>query len=254
MSLSMPIFIVCQRQIQAFSLHAHVAMTVVIRMGCKYSDFWGRNSSVCLKNVVYLQKSLLLTFKNERNMKAFPAKPWLLPQPVLLIGTYDKDGKPNAMNAAWGGTWDNHEIAISLSHHATTDNLDLQGEFTITFATAETLVAADYVGIVSAKKDPEKIQKTGWAFEKAEHVNAPVFKDFPLTLECKVKETLNRSDTGYMLIGEIVGILANEAYLGEDGQPDVAKMNLITYDPVHYNYIQLGQPVGHAFADGKKLK
>lgn len=187
-------------------------------------------------------------------MKSFPSKPWLLPQPVLVIGTYDKNRIPNAMNAAWGGTWDTHEIVISLGSHATTDNLDLQGEFTVAFATKETMVASDYVGIVSAKKVPEKIGKTGWTVEKAEHVNAPVFQEFPLTLECKVKEALNRSETGYMLIGEVVGILANEAYLGEDGQPDVTKMNLITYDPIHFNYIQLGQPVGHAFADGKQLK
>ncbi|MBQ9641693.1 MAG: flavin reductase family protein [Bacteroidaceae bacterium] len=187
-------------------------------------------------------------------MKSFPSKPWLLPQPVLIIGTYDKEGKPNAMNAAWGGTWDMHEIVISLSPHATTDNLDVQGEFTVTFGTAETLVAADYVGLVSAKKEPDKIGKAGWTAEKAPNVNAPVFKEFPMTLECKVKETLNRSETGYMLVGEIVNVLCDEQYLAADGQPDVEKMNLITYDPVHYGYIQLGKTVGRAFSDGKQLK
>lgn len=39
-------------------------------------------------------------------MKTLGPKPWVLPQPVLVIGTYDKDGTPNAMNAAWGGQWD----------------------------------------------------------------------------------------------------------------------------------------------------
>ena len=56
-------------------------------------------------------------------MKSFGSKPWILPQPVLIIGTYDMYGKPNAMNAAWGGQWDNGEIMISLGSHATTDNL-----------------------------------------------------------------------------------------------------------------------------------
>ena len=41
-------------------------------------------------------------------MKSFKSTAWLMPQPVLIIGTYDKDGKPNAMNAAWGGQWDMH--------------------------------------------------------------------------------------------------------------------------------------------------
>ena len=93
-------------------------------------------------------------------MKSFKPQPWMLPQPVVIIGTYDKEGKPNAMNAAWAGTWDMDEIMISLSNHATTENLDATGEFTVTFATTDTLVASDFVGIVSAKKDPDKIAKT----------------------------------------------------------------------------------------------
>jgi hypothetical protein len=56
-------------------------------------------------------------------MKSFKSTAWLLPQPVLIIGTYDKEGKPNAMNAAWGGQWDMNEIVISLGSHQTTDNL-----------------------------------------------------------------------------------------------------------------------------------
>ncbi len=187
-------------------------------------------------------------------MKSFKPQPWMLPQPVVIIGTYDKEGKPNAMNAAWAGTWDMDEIMISLSNHATTENLDATGEFTVTFASKDTLVASDFVGIVSAKKDPDKIAKTGWAIEPALNVNAPVFTNFPFTLECKVHETINRTATGYMLIGKVVGILCDEKYLAEDGKPDVEKMELITYDPVHHNYIQLGKIVGKAFSDGKVLK
>ncbi len=187
-------------------------------------------------------------------MKSFGSKPWIVPQPVLIIGTYNKEGKPNAMNAAWGGTWDMHEIMISLSNHATTDNLDLTKEFTVAFATKDTMVAADYVGLVSGKKEPNKVAKAGWTAEKAPNVNAPVFTDFPMTLECKVKECLNRSETGFMLIGEVVNILCKEEFLAADGQPDVEKMDIITYDPVHYGYIKLGETIGKAFADGKKIK
>ena len=92
----------------------------------------------------------------------------MLPQPVLIIGTYDKDGQPNAMNAAWGGQWDMHEIMISLGSHQTTDNLAVNPEFTITFATLDTMVAADYVGIVSGRNTPDKgatrlTSVLGWA-------------------------------------------------------------------------------------------
>ena len=194
-----------------------------------------------------------ITFKNRYMMKSFKSAAWLLPQPVLIIGTYDKEGKPNAMNAAWGGQWDGHEIMISLGSHATTDNLAENPEFTVTFATAGTMVASDYVGIASGRKTPDKIAQTGWTAEKAPHVNAPVFKEFPITLECRVKQKIDESETGYYLVAEIVNILCDEKYLAEDGKPDVARMELITFDPIHLTYIQLGKTVGKAFSDGKQL-
>ncbi len=187
-------------------------------------------------------------------MKSFGSKPWVLPQPVLIIGTYDKEGKANAMNAAWGGQWDMHEIMISLGSHQTTDNLAVNEEFTVAFATTGTLVAADYVGIASGRNTPDKMERTGWTIEKAPNVNAPLFKELPMTLECRVKEKIDESETGYFLIAEIINILCDEKYLSEDGQPDVERMNIITYNPVHHTYIQLGKKVGYAFADGKQLK
>ena len=187
-------------------------------------------------------------------MKSFGQKPWVLPQPVLIIGTYNSDGTPNAMNAAWGGQWDAKEIVISMGAHATTENLARCNEFTVAFATKDTMVASDFVGIVSAKNVPEKMQKTGWTAIKADNVNAPVFTDFPMTLECRILRKIDESEEGYYIVAEIVNILVNEEYLEEDGKPNVEKMQLITYDPVHHGYIALGERVGNAFSDGKQLK
>ena len=187
-------------------------------------------------------------------MKNFKPKAWLLPQPVLIIGTYNADGTPNAMNAAWGGQWDMTEIMISMGSHATTANLNRSGEFTVAFATADTMVAADYVGLVSGKSHPDKMEKTGWKSVRGEMVDAPVFECFPMTLECRIKEKLYESATGYYVIAEIVNIVCDEKYLAEDGKPDVEKMRLITFDPVHNGYIALGDRVGDAFGAGKALK
>ena len=173
---------------------------------------------------------------------------------VYIDSTYNKDGVANAMNAAWGGQWDMKEIMISLGSHATTDNLAVNDEFTVAFATKDTLVSSDLVGIVSAKNDPKKIEKTGWNIVKAEKVNAPVFTNFPMTLECRVSQKIDESETGYYLVAEIVNILVDENFLAEDGNPDIEKMQLITFDPVHHGYIQLGHKVGQAFSDGKALK
>ena len=75
-----------------------------------------------------------------------------------------------------------------------------------------------------------------------------------MTLECRIKEKIDESTSGYNLVAEIVNVLVDENYLGEDGKPDVEKMHLITFDPIHLGYIELGKRVGNAFADGKALK
>lgn len=187
-------------------------------------------------------------------MKNFKPSAWLLPQPVLIIGTYNEDGTPNAMNAAWGGQWDYHEIFISLGAHATTDNLNRNGVFTVAFATTDSLPAADFVGVVSGKKDPGKIEKTGWKFHKGETVDAPVFEIFPMTMECRIKEKIHSSATGFYMVAEILNIACDERYLNEEGRPDVEKMKLITFDPIGNGYIELGKRVGNAFRDGLSLK
>ena len=178
----------------------------------------------------------------------------MLPQPVLILGTYNADGSANAMNAAWGGQWDAKEIMISMGAHATTENLARCPEFTVAFATKDTMVASDFVGLVSAKNDPGKMQKTGWTAQRAENVDAPVFADFPMTLECRILRKIDESEEGYYIVAEIVNVLVNEDFLAEDGKPDVEKMHLIVYDPIHHGYMELGRRVGNAFSDGKQLK
>ncbi len=187
-------------------------------------------------------------------MKNFKPSAWMLPQPVLIIGTYDADGAPNAMNAAWAGQWDMNKIMISMGSHATTENLNRCPDFTVAFATADTMVSADYVGIVSGKKQHDKIKQAGWNSYSGENVNAPVFDCFPMTMECRITEKLYESETGYYIIAEILNIICDEAYLADDGKPDVEKMKLITFDPIHNGYIELGSRVGNAFHDGMALK
>lgn len=87
--------------------------------------------------------------------KNFGAKPYLYPQPVLIIGTYDANGKANAMNAAWGGIAGRDEIMIDLSHHKTTENIMLNKAFTVSAADEAHMAACDYVGLVSEDWFPE---------------------------------------------------------------------------------------------------
>lgn len=178
----------------------------------------------------------------------FGAKPVMYPMPVLIVGTYDENGVPDAMNAAWGIITDMNEISISMSTHKTTENLTKTGAFTVSIATEDTVVPCDYVGVESAKKVPDKFAKAGFHATKSEFVNAPLIDELPMALECKVKSF----DNG-ILVGEIVNVNADESIL-TDGQIDPAKLKPITYDPVNNTYIGLGKKVGNAFKDGLALK
>lgn len=181
--------------------------------------------------------------------KNFGAKPLLFPQPVMIIGTYDGEGKPNAMNAAWGGIVGMNEIIIDLGSHRTTDNILLNKAFTVSVGDAEHVVACDYVGVVSARNEPDKMKKAGFTTVKSEYVNAPIINELPLTLECRLKTVLDGK-----ILGEIVNVCADERILGEDGEISLEKFSPITYDTVHYGYYKLGERVGNAFRDGKQLK
>ena len=116
--------------------------------------------------------------------KNFGAKIWLYPMPVLIVGSYDENGKPNAMNAAWGGIYDTNQVMVCLADdHKTTDNIKKTGAFTISFATAKTVVPCDYVGIVSANDEPDKFAKAGFHAIKSEKVNAPIIEELPKVME-----------------------------------------------------------------------
>lgn len=178
----------------------------------------------------------------------FGAKPLMLPQPVLIIGTYDENGVPNAMNAAWGITTDYKEITISMSEHKTTKNFEKRKAFTVSMATEEFMKACDYVGIVSANDVPDKFSRAGFHATKSEFVDAPLIDELPMALECRVK-----SFTDGILIGEIVNVSADESVI-TDGNIDPKKLRPIIFDPCNNAYWGFGDKAGNAFSDGAQLK
>ena len=177
----------------------------------------------------------------------------MFPMPVLIIGSYDENGNPNAMNAAWGGIYDYNQIMICLSAHQTTDNIKKNKAFTVSFATVETVTASDYVGIVSQKNEPNKIAKSGLIPEKASKVNAPIFTNYPVTLECEVVDIINEGEGGGNIIGNIVNVSVDESVL-TDGKLDLKKLHIIAFDPSSAKYVTLGEEIAQAFREGLKLK
>jgi flavin reductase (DIM6/NTAB) family NADH-FMN oxidoreductase RutF len=184
--------------------------------------------------------------------KNFGSKPVCYPQPVFIIGTYDENGTPDAMNAAWGGISEENDVSICISeNHKTTENILLKKAFTVSMGTADQVVACDYVGIESGTKVPDKVARAGWTAIKSEFVDAPLFAELPMALECEVK---SYDPETCRLVGRIVNVSADESVLGDNGMVDPAKLRPITFDPMNHTYLELGNVVAKAFDEGKKLK
>ncbi len=185
--------------------------------------------------------------------KDLGAKAFVYPLPVLIIGSYGEDGTPDAMNAAWGGQCGPKHIALNLSAHQTTENIKQRKAFTVSFADLKNMIAADYVGLVSAKHDKDKLKKAGIHVVKSAHVDAPILDDFPLSLECKVIDI--REELGHTrIVGEVVNMLAEENRLDAQGGIDGSKLEALSYDAETRSYRLLGDIVGNAFHDGEQLK
>ena len=184
--------------------------------------------------------------------KNFGAKPMCYPMPVFIIGTYNADGTPNAMNAAWGGISEETEISICVdSAHKTAENILARKAFTVSIATASYVAACDYVGIVSGNKDADKFAKAGFHAIESQFVDAPLIEELPMALEC---ELLSYDSETCRLVGKIVNVCADETVLDNNGKVDVTKLRPITYDPMNHHYLVLGEKVGQAFHDGAALK
>lgn len=169
------------------------------------------------------------------------------PQPCVMIATWDKDHNPDVMMAAWAGQYDFKQIVISLSKHKTTQNLELTGAFTVSFADVRTVAESDYFGLVSGNKVPDKVARAGFTVTPSPNVDAPIIDQYPLTLECKVVSWKDG-----ILVGEVVNQSADESIL-TDGKIDLAKLQPIVFDAAGMCYRSIGDVVGGAWNAGKKF-
>lgn len=186
--------------------------------------------------------------------KDLGAKPFIYPQPVLIVASYGEDGTPDAMNVAYGGIVNSNRLQINIGvRHKTSDNIKLRQAFTVGIADEEHLIPSDYVGIVSGHDVPDKIEKSGFHMKKSTFVDAPVIEDLPIVLECKVEE-INQYDQTLRIVAEIVNVSVDETILDAGGNIDPEKLNAISYDPCSHSYLRITGKAGTAFSDGNKLK
>ena len=175
------------------------------------------------------------------------------PMPVLLISTFNEDGSVDVMNAAWGTMLDRDVVALNLTEtHKTVQNIKERGGFVIHIADAKHVVEADFFGVVSGNKEPEKFKKSGLSFVKSDLVDAPVINELPIAMECEFIEYQN-DDTGIGVIGKVLRTSVEEEHL-KDGRVDIDSVEAIAFDPYTHGYYKVGGRVGEAFSDGLKLR
>lgn len=184
--------------------------------------------------------------------KSFGAKTLIFPTPVWLIGTYDKNGKPNAATIAWGGVCGSIPPCVAVSLRSATythGNIIERKAFTINVPSSTQVEIADYCGIVSGR-NVDKFAAAQITALKSEKVDAPYINEFPMILECKL---INSVEIGIHthFIGEIIDVKVDKSMLGPEGLPDILKINPILYGPEIQSYYGVGKYLGKAFSIGK---
>ena len=220
------------------------AAVLVMAAGCKNTN---NSNNANNQNSTIMDRNE--TLKEVAGRKNFGPNHALVttPQPCVMIATWDADHNPDVMMAAWAGQYDAKQIVISLSKHKTTENLELTGAFTVSFADIRTVAESDYLGIVSGNQVPDKVARVGFTVTPSPNVDAPIIIEYPLTLECKV---ISWEDG--ILVGEVVNQSADERIL-TDGKVDLAKLQPIVFDAAGMCYRAIGDVVGGAWDAGKKF-
>lgn len=177
----------------------------------------------------------------------------IFPMPVLLISTYNEDGSIDVMNAAWGTMLERDIVALNLTQtHKTVQNIKARKGFVIHIADAKHVIEADYFGIVSGNKEPDKFAKSGMTATKSELVDAPVINELPIAMECEFIEYQN-DETGIGVIGKVLRTSVEEENM-KDGKVDIDSLEAIAFDPYTHGYYKVCGRVGDAFKDGLKVK
>jgi len=187
--------------------------------------------------------------------KSLGVKTLAFPTPVWIVGTYDREGKPNVMTVAWGGICCSEPKCINISlrkNRYSYDNIMERKAFTINIPSEKHIREADFFGIATGRKT-DKFVDTGLTPIKSDLVDAPYVKEFPLILECKMTHNVEIG-LHTQFIGEIVDVKADESVLGEEGLPEMNKVLPILFAPEIRTYHGVGKTLGKAFSIGKEIQ
>jgi flavin reductase (DIM6/NTAB) family NADH-FMN oxidoreductase RutF len=182
------------------------------------------------------------------------AKTLVYPTPVFVVGTYDKEGKPNVMTASWGGICCSQPPCVAVSLRKATythGNILSRKAFTISIPSEGHVQQADYFGLVSGKSG-DKFAAMKLTPVRSELVDAPYVSEFPLILECKLA-LVSELGLHTQFVGQILDVKADDSVLAEGGLVDITKVKPLVFAPDTQAYYGIGHFVGKAFSVGHKF-
>jgi len=177
------------------------------------------------------------------------------PLPVWCVGSYDKEGTPNLATVAWGGICCSKPPCVTISLRKATytyGNILERSAYTVNVPSANFAAEADFFGTASGR-DLNKFEESGLTPIKSELVDAPYVDEFPVVLECKVIHTYEIG-LHTQFIGEILDVKVDPEVIGEDGKPEIKKVDPMIYSTKVRQYFQVGDLIGRAYSMGRKLK
>lgn len=172
-----------------------------------------------------------------------------VPSPVWVVGTYDDNGKPNMMTAAWGGICCSRPPCIYVSLREATysyGNIVNWGAYTVSIPGEEYWREADYTGIASGR-NTDKFKDTALTPIRSKVVDAPYVEEYPLVLECRLKEMF-KLGLHTMFVGEVIDIKADQDVLTDD-KPDIQKIKPILFGSGDRSYHSIGPRIADAFTN-----
>jgi flavin reductase (DIM6/NTAB) family NADH-FMN oxidoreductase RutF len=182
--------------------------------------------------------------------KDLGVKPYLFPMPTYMIGTYNEDDSIDVMMMAWGGICAENMVALNLeADHKTVANIRARKAFTLAIPGTDTLKVSDFFGIATGKNMKDKFERSGFHAVKSTRVDAPVIREYPVTLECEAVDFQDQL-YGLRILGKIVNVIADEKVLDEKNRIDAGKLHAFAFDQMQNRYYAIGEKVGQAWHSG----
>ncbi len=178
---------------------------------------------------------------------------FIYPIPAVMVscGTMEKS---NIITVAWTGILNTNPAMCYISvrpERYSHDIIKENGEFVINLTTEKLARATDWCGVRSGR-DYDKFKEMKLTKEKGNFVKAPLIKESPVSVECRVKEIIPLGSHD-MFVAEVLSIDADEKYIDEKGAFDISKCNLMAY--ANGGYYPLGKKIGKfGFSVQKKKK